>query len=311
MLNFTFVFGFWGCSGNEEPKKTSRTSVVGKEENTKSSENNATTKKEEIIAGDGYSAILIPNGSFEMGCNSEQGKDCRYDTDAVPVHNVTISNDFYMMKTEVTNHLYAKVVGKKIPVNRSERQPVENVSWFDAVHFANVLSENEGLEQCYQIDDIGEDGSFEKAKVTWGKKLDCRGWRLPTEAEWEYAARGGEKYKYSGSDDVEDVAWTKENSDKKPHFVGQKNPNGFGLHDMSGNVWEWVWDLWKDDYYKNSPATDPLGPTPDGSWIPLFRGIRGGKWNTEAWTARISRRAGGSPWLRGAEHGFRLVRTKK
>lgn len=173
--------------------------------------------------------------------------------------------------------------------------PVESVSWYDAVSFANKLSVKEGLEKCYEID--GND-------VKWVVE-DCSGWRLPTEAEWEYAARGGENYKYAGSNNLSEVAWHKVNSGRKTHVVGQKKANGYGLYDMSGNVYEWCWDWYGKDYYSSSTEEDPKGPSSGSDRV-----TRGGSWGSSAWITRVSFRGWVNPSNTNYDVGFRLIRTK-
>ena len=192
------------------------------------------------------------------------------DSDEKPVHTVTVSS-FYMDKTEVTQAEYRKVMGKN-PSHFSgcDDCPVEKVSWHDANEYA--------------------------------KKV---GKRLPTEAEWEYAARGGSKskgYTYSGSNGIDAVGWYDDNSDDKTHPVAQKQPNELGLYDMSGNVWEWCSDRYGD--YSSSSQTDP-----QGSNSGEYRVLRGGCWSGYADFCRVAYRYGSDPDYRGSGHrcGFRLV----
>ena len=223
-----------------------------------------------------------------MGCTKGDG-DCS--RNEYPVHRVTISHDYYMMKSEVTQKLYNKVYNRS--GLKGDSRPVRHVSWYGAVKFANALSVQMGLEECYSIS--GKD-------VIWPKGVKCTGWRLPTEAEWEYAARGGEEYKYSGSNSVSYVGWTNRNSASNSHSVCGKEENGYGLCDMSGNVFEWVWDRY--GYYSSTSVTDPTGPSTGTERV-----FRGGSWCYTADRARVSDREGSNPSVSGNRRAFRLTRT--
>jgi formylglycine-generating enzyme required for sulfatase activity len=173
--------------------------------------------------------------------------------------------------------------------------PVETVSWFDAVRFCNALSAKLGLAAAYTI------GEGEAPAVTCD--FSASGFRLPTEAEWEYAARsGGDAFVYAGSDDCEEVGWYDDNSDGQAQPVGGKAATRWGLYDLTGNVWEWCWDRSGD--YPSETSTDPLGEDygPD-------RVYRGGSWYDDAYSARAAYRFGHRPGYRDDLLGLRLART--
>jgi formylglycine-generating enzyme required for sulfatase activity len=215
----------------------------------------------------GIEFVLIPPGSFMMG--SVNGA-----ADERPVHQVTISQPFYIGKYEVTQAQWQSVMGKN-PSNFKDcggNCPVEQMSWDDAQSFINKLNE-------------GHDGFW---------------YRLPTEAEWEYACRAGTTGDDAGN--LDDMAWYADNSGKRTHPVGQKQANAFGLYDMHGNVWEWCRDWYDANYYVSSPATDPQGP---GSGH--HRVLRGGSWSNNFYTSRSAIRGDSSPAVRDDYAGFRVV----
>ncbi|MEL6348391.1 MAG: SUMF1/EgtB/PvdO family nonheme iron enzyme [Myxococcota bacterium] len=245
------------------------------------------------VGGSGYEMIAVQPGSFTMGCAGDGGCE----SDEKPPRVVQITRPFLIGRTEVTQELWKKVTGD----NPSDFDacgpdcPVEQISWLDAVIFANQLSEREGLDGCYVI--AGD-------RVSWPQGLDCNGYRLPTEAEWEYAARAGHATVYAGtSERADSVAWYTENSGGKTHPVGQLMPNAWGLHDMTGNVWEWVWDQYGT--YPDSPSTDPLGPV-----IGSARVFRGGGWFDGQDRLRVINRAKFDIAFTGHLIGLRLVRSR-
>lgn len=218
-----------------------------------------------------YEMVPVEGGTFTMGATSEQGSDA--ESDERPTHNVTLSN-YSIGKTEVTQELWEAVMGSNPSEFKGANKPVENVSWNDCQTFIGKLNNLTGKQ-----------------------------FRLPTEAEWEYSARGGQKsqgYKYSGSNSLGDVAWYNNNSGSSIHDVATKRPNELGLYDMSGNVREWCSD-WYGDYSSNS-QTNPEGPTSG-----QYRVSRGGCWGINAWICRSSSRSGNEPDRRGFHLGLRLV----
>jgi len=218
--------------------------------------------------------LPIQGGKFTMGDN-ESGRV-----------EVTLSN-FKMDKYPVTQALYEQVMNTNPSHFKGEDRPVEQVSWFDAVKFCNELSRQTGLEPAYEI-------AGEQAK----RKPKANGYRLPTEAEWEYACRAGTTGDHYG--DLDEIAWYEENSGGESHGVGQKKANDFGLHDMLGNAWEWCND-WYGDYPKGT-VTDPTG-VENGA----YRVFRGGSWNDFARYVRAAYRFRYSPDYRYINLGFRLV----
>jgi formylglycine-generating enzyme required for sulfatase activity len=243
--------------------------------------------------------ILIDAQTFEMGCTAGMSS-C--DSDESPAHSVTLTNDFYIGETEVTQGEYEAMMGSS-PSSFSgcgSDCPVEHVSWHGSAAFANAVSDSEGLEQCYTCTGSGTSASCSIAVEPYS----CRGYRLPTEPEWEAAARCGEDTLYAGSTVIDDVAWYDGNSDSTPHAVATKASNTCGLYDMSGNVWEWTQDWYSDSYYSTSPSTDPAGPASGGSRV-----LRGGSWRNAAATVRVADRTGYDPPTLDSNVGFRLIKT--
>ena len=249
----------------------------------------------------------IAADEFLMG-STDEDKDA--EGDEKPQHRVRITKPFYLGVYEITQAEYQAVMGKnpswfsstgggkdRVAGQSTERHPVENVSWLDAVTFCNKLSALEGRKPFYEIDG-------DTVRLPDG---NAPGYRLPTEAEWEYACRGNvaPPTRYSFGDDAASLgeyAWFVGNSEKHTHPVGLKRPNGFGLFDMHGNVWEWCWDRYSTDYYKQSPVDDPAGPSQASD-----RMFRGGGWDSGPRFARSAYRRGDTPENRSFNLGFRLA----
>jgi formylglycine-generating enzyme required for sulfatase activity len=245
--------------------------------------------------------VRIEPGEFTMGSpEDELGRD-----DDETQHRVTITRAFSLKATEVTQAEWRAVMGTAPSyfTNCGDTCPVEQVSWFDAVDYANRLSDAEGLARCYADD----------AERTFAG-LDCAGYRLPTEAEWEYAARAGTVTAFHTGDvtqpydcdpvdpNLDAAGWYCGNAGSTTHPVGEKQPNAWGLYDMHGNVWEWVHD-WYGDY----PAGDVVDPL--GAAAGFNRVVRGGSWDTDALFARAASRSGLNPDFRFNYYGFRPARS--
>ncbi len=251
---------------------------------------------------------LIPAGEFMMGSPDDDeeapGKE-------KPQHRVRITRPFYLGVHEVTQAQYTAVMGNnpswfsstgkgkdKVAGQSTDNRPVEQVSWLDAVEFCNKLSEKEGLKPFYEL----ESGT---ARVPdWAGP----GYRLPTEAEWEYACRANSKTRHSfGNSEgrLGEHGWHAGNSDGRPHPVGQKLPNCFGLYDMHGNVWEWCWDWYGERYYQESPVDDPRGPA-----RAAVRVFRGGAFRDGPRYCLSAIRASDAHADRRGYLGFRLARVQ-
>ena len=230
--------------------------------------------------------VRIGGGTFIMGSPAdERGRT----GSEVPQHQVTVSS-FYISKYEVTQAEYQEIMGINPSHNKGANLPVEQVSWLDAVEYCNKRSVKEGLTPAYTIN--GNNVSWERA---------ANGYRLPTEAEGEYACRAGTQTPFYSGTSVEEAGWYTGNSGGKTHPVGEKQPNSWGLYDMHGNVLEWCWD-WLGDYSAQA-QTDPLG-APQGT----SRVYRGGCWIFQEFQTRSAYRFGNHQNLRSFMVGFRVAR---
>ena len=264
--------------------------------------------------------VLIPAGTFQMGSKAGYSEN-------KPVHQVTITKSFYMGKYEVTQAEYEKYCSYGIGSPSSsygdgDNYPVYYVSWYDALVYCNKRSIAEGLTPCYSISgntDPSKWGTVPKSRSdsTWNAVVcdwNANGYRLPTEAEWEYAARAGDNtvdsLTYSGTSDVNklgEYAWYTSNSSSKTHEVGTKKANAFGLYDMSGNVWEWCWNWFTNSY----DAETEGGSDPTGASSGDYRVYRGGSWHYGSDSCAVSCRSGYYPYSRNYDLGFRVVRSAK
>ena len=258
--------------GSCDPSICSEARAWLREQKNKSRNNNSYNEQTFRVKGVEFKMIKVEGGTFSMGATSEQGSNA-YD-DEYPVHSVTLS-DYYIGETEVTQELWEAVMGSNpSEFTGNNQRPVESVSWDDCQKFLKKLNRLTGKE-----------------------------FRLPTEAEWEYAARGGKYsrgYKYSGSNNADEVAWYDRNSGSKTHPVKTKKANELGLYDMSGNVWEWCNDRYGD--YQGYSQTNPTGPSEGGDRV-----RRGGSWSGYDGIVRVSYRRGYFPNCASYIYGLRLA----
>ena len=218
--------------------------------------------------------VRLPGGVFGMG--SSQGNP-----DEAPPHKVELK-PFLIDKFEVTQEMFAKVqLPNPSHWQDSPKRPVERVRWRDAKQYCNERSLLEGLKPCYN-----------EKTPEWDLDSTANGYRLPTEAEWEYACRAGSDgpYDFGQADKLRQYAWFGDNAEQKTHPAGQKKPNRWGIYDLYGNVSEWCEDVYAPDYYKSSPAADPHGPASPGKDVK--RVIRGGSWKSSADMCRATFRQG-------------------
>jgi len=267
--------------------------------------------------------VLVKGGTFLMGCTKEQGGDCQ--EDEMPVRKVVV-HDFYIGKYEVTfdeYDVFCEDMERKEQPDWNfgrDKYPVIGVYWYDAVEYCNWLSEREGLEPCYKIDKENKDlnNKNEEDDMKWTVECDFtkNGYRLPTEAEWEYAARGGRAskgYKWAGTSKEEEVGaygnyWWNRGGDSYDYTkpVGRYRPNELGIYDMSGNVWEWCWD-WYAPYILEDEVR--IYREVRGATSGVHRVLRGGCWDNSFSSARVSKRGKFSANFLYSGFGFRLVRN--
>ncbi len=219
-----------------------------------------------VKSGSGVKMVWLPSGSFIMG-------DAEGDVDERP-HEVYV-DAFYMDRCVVNQKQFMALMGVSPSGSVRPAFPAEQVRWSDAATYCNARSVAEGLEPCYDLE-------------TWECNFSAAGYRLPTEAEWEYACRAGTSTAYSFGDDAAELgrfAWFRSNSGMRNHPVGKKPPNNWGLYDMHGNVWEWCNDFYAVDYYEQSPRENPRGPA-EGHAL----AVRGGSWDSDEGMCRSSYR---------------------
>jgi formylglycine-generating enzyme required for sulfatase activity len=255
--------------------------------------------------------VFVPAGTFQQGTPGSTNEERPY--------TATLTRNYFVSRTEVTQGQWKAVYGS-LPASLAFPTcgltcPVERVSWWESIDLANRLSQSNGLTACYSVSGCtgtvggGDDAtSYRCTSVSY--TTSCTGYRLLTESEWERAARGGattfSTYYWGEATDTTTVgqnAWFTSNSGSRTQGVGQRLMNAYGLYDMSGNVWEWVWD-WYASSYPSGSATDYTGPS-SGS----VRGIRGGGWSRSAPVLRSARRDDREPTLRYNDVGLRLART--
>jgi formylglycine-generating enzyme required for sulfatase activity len=267
LLIMVLLFG--GCGKQEQAPSTlgSTSAAVSKVEK-------EVTAPTAVTTPSGVEMVYLPGGEFTMG--SSQGNP-----DEAPPHKVKLTA-FLIDKYEVTQEMFAKAqLPNPSHWNENPKKPVERVRWRDAKQYCNERSLLEGLKPCYN-----------EKTADWDCDYSAQGYRLPTEAEWEYACKAGTEgaFDFGQADKLKQFAWLSDNASEQTHVVGQKKPNRWGLFDMYGNVSEWCEDVYSPAYYKESLAADPAGPPNPGKDVK--RVMRGGSWKSSPEMCRATFRQG-------------------
>ncbi|MBQ7612925.1 MAG: formylglycine-generating enzyme family protein [Spirochaetaceae bacterium] len=291
-------------------------------------------KKTTVVDTSDFIKIELKNKTFDMGSYDDNAF-----YDEMKLHKVTFTYDILMCNHEVTQKEWLMIFNSNPSLFISEvaygevqeNRPVESINWYSTIAYCNKRSLMEGLEPCYTVEGVNFSTlKYEDVPTSYDNKwnlVTCdftkNGYRLPTEAEWEYAARGGihavEEEVWPGTvnfDELKNYVWDTDNSRDKTHEVKMKQPNGYGLYDMGGNVWEWCWDWYfpwytskeyakgYDDYYVSPPEIDPTGPSTGDCRV-----IRGGSWNNFPRYCRATCLYYYRPSFRFGSLGFRVVRS--
>jgi formylglycine-generating enzyme required for sulfatase activity len=259
-----------------------------------------------VVKGVGFKMVYCPEGEFWMGTDDASLPDSLWNR-SKPKHKIKITKGFWMGETQVTQELWNAVMGwNSSKFKGSMKLPIEMISWYDCLVFCNKISELEGFNVSYVLSNIQMDGQhITYAQVEW--KKDVNGYRLATEAEWEYSAKAGTELIYSGSNNIDEAAWYNGNLGIKTHEVKSKKPNAWGLYDMSGNVWEWCHDAFDENIYKNRATNE--NPV---NWnnAHCARVLRGGSYWNDAINCRMVYRGGNDADRQRDSWGLRLFRCE-
>lgn len=250
--------------------------------------------------------VKVEGGTLMLGANK---KDLLAEKDEKPERKVMVK-DFYMSKFEVTVWEWKEFTNAK-RLKMPEKQawgwnndfPITNITWEEAVEYCNWLSEKQGYDKAYS-----------KVGPRYVCDFNSNGYRLPTEAEWEYAAQGGKKskgYRYSGSNELDLISWNVDNSEARPHANGTKYANELGIYDLTGNVWEWCWDFYDENHFKAVKAGMVQDPDATGPRRGEKRIVKGGSWDSKPSFCRLSNKVATLPGTSFEFYGMRVVQTKR